>query len=53
MVKNEILANASILSFLGRKMIKLSGLSTDLGYFGLNGDLLGLRLIKMSKHTLF
>ena len=30
-VKNEILASTSILSFLGREMIKLHGLGTDLG----------------------
>ena len=30
MVKNKILANTSILSFLGGEMIKISGLGTDL-----------------------
>ena len=31
MVKNEILASTSILSFVGGEMVKISGLGTDLG----------------------
>ena len=32
-VKNDILASTSILSFWGREMIKIPGLCTDSGYF--------------------
>ena len=35
MVKNEILASTSVLSFLGEEMIKIPGLGTDLGLYGL------------------
>ena len=52
-VKNEILASTTILSFLGGEMIKVSGLGTYIGQYGLNGDLSDLKLNKMSKYMLF
>ena len=53
MVKNEISASTSVLSFLGSEMIKISGLVTDLGWYGLNGDLSDLKFNTMSKNVLF
>ena len=52
-VKNEILASTSVLSYLGGEMIKVSGLGTYMGYFEMNGDLLGLKFNKMSENVLF
>ena len=43
-VKNKILASTSVLSYLDEEMIKVSGWGTYMGYFELNGDLLGLKL---------
>ena len=37
-VKNEILASTSILAFFGWEMIKISGLDTGLGQYGLIED---------------
>ena len=51
-VKNEILASTSVLSYLGGEMIKVSGLGTYMGYFEMNGDLLGLKFNKMSENVL-
>ena len=34
-------------------MIKVSGLGTYMGWFGLNGDILGLKFNKMSENLLF
>ena len=52
-VKNEILASTSVLSYLGGEMIKVSGLGTYMGKFELNGDLLGLKFNKKSENMLF
>ena len=52
-VKNEILAGTSVLSYLGEEMIKVSGLGTYMGQFELNGDLLGLKFNKISENMLF
>ena len=52
MVKNEILASTSILSFVFKEMIKISGLGTGLGKCGLNADLLVLKCNTTSKNSL-
>ena len=51
--KKQNFNSTTILSSLGSKMIKISGLGTDLGYYWLNLDLLGLKFDKISKHMLF